>query len=252
MARVSALEDLGEDGEDARAGEVMRDREGEHAVLGEPVLLGGDLHSAAEIFAVGCRRQPNIAVFADHAVDRDGRAAGLVAEHQTAQSDRGVIDRLVRLLPLAVSDLADQTVDADADIVDEVQLTALDSNEGQILDVFGEVEGRVAALLADVVEKVVAASGAVEEDLLLDPQTAGLVDEIVERAVAAREDYDAIVVAGDEKVIKTAQRRDVDKSHLAVGQHGLKRPRLLLGPSVIRHRVVQNTIILQNIILRTF
>ena len=68
-----------------------------------------------------------------------------------------------------------------------------------------------------VLGKVIAASGTEVEYFLFDVKSACIVDEVVQSTVAAREDYDAIVVTGDEKVIVAAHRSDVNVANLSVG-----------------------------------
>ena len=250
VPQVRALEDLGEDRGDARARKIVRDEEGHLAVLREPVLIGRDLHTAAEVASVGGRSKPYAIVFLGNSVDLYRGVHGIKIEEKTAKGDGGVIDRLFLFRALTVADLADVAVNAEADVVDEGILLAVDAYEGKVLDVFGKVKGLSPALEAEVVEEVVSASRTVIVDFLLDVKTPGVVDEVVEGAVAARENDDAIVVAGDEEVVVAAHGGNVNVAHLAVGEQGVERVRRRFSTSVVCQRIVKNTVILQGCILR--
>jgi hypothetical protein len=73
---------------------------------------------------------------------------------------------------------------------------------------------------------------------------------MMKRAVAARQDNDAIVIAGDEEIIKAAQSRDINVSYLTVGQYVFKLASRLLRSAVICQRIVKYNVILQGIFLR--
>ena len=72
VSYMRSFENLREDGYDSRAGEVVCDEEGDLAVLAESVLMGSDLHTAAEVASVCNGSEPDTLVFLCNAVDRDG------------------------------------------------------------------------------------------------------------------------------------------------------------------------------------
>lgn len=238
MTDVGALEDLGEDGNDPRARKIVRDEEGDLAVGVESVLIGSDLHTAAEVASVCNRSEPDALICLCDSVDRDGGVAGLEIIEKPLERDRRVIDRFFLFLALAVADFADVAVNTEADVVDEGVFLAVDAYEGEIFYVLGKLEGSGTALESEVIEKVVAASGAVVVYRLLDVKSAGVIDEMVQCAVASREDDDAVVVAGNEKVVVAAHRGDVDVAHLAVGQDIFERVCVSLGFAVVCKGVV--------------
>ena len=250
MSGVGALEYFGEDGDDAGAGKIVRDREAELAFGVKSVLSGSDHHSAAEESAVHRGCEPYLFVFLCHTVNGDGRVSGSEIVEQALDGYRRVIDGLICLCADLVALFAGVAVDAVADVVDKAVFLAVHADDGEIGYVFFNVKGRIAALLAEVVEEIIAASRAVIVDLLLDLEPAGIIYKMVECTVTAREYHGAIVIAGNEKIIKTAECGDVNESDLTVGQHRFKLARRLLCPSVICKRIIQYNIILQGMILQ--
>ena len=73
----------------------------------------------------------------------------------------------------------------------------------------------------------------VKQYFLFDVQSARVVDEVVQSAVSAGEDNDAIVVTGNEEVIVAAHCRYVNVTHLAVTQDGVQRVRRRLSLAVV-------------------
>ena len=108
-------------------------------------------------------------------------------EEQSLDGDSGVVDLLLAGFSHLVADFAAVTVDAVADTVDEALLHAVNFDEGEVLDVFVDLYGSVADLLAKVVPEVVACSCREEVKRLYDVDPVGVVDEAVERTVAAAE-----------------------------------------------------------------
>ena len=247
---MGALEDLGKDRENARAGEVVGDDEGDLAVGREAILIRSDLHSAAEELTVRCRSEPDLLVLFRHAVNGDGGVSRLIIVKKSAQSDGGIIDRLFLILALTVAGLADVTVEPEADVVEKREILAVYADEGKILNVFADVKGLGASRLAEVVEEIVAASRAVIIYLLLYLESAGIVYEMMKRAVSAREDNDAIVIAGNEEIIIASERGYINVSYLAVGQNGVERASRRFCLTVIRQRVIKYNIIFQGELLR--
>jgi hypothetical protein len=68
---------------------------------------------------------------------------------------------------------------------------------------------------------------------------------MMKRSVAARENDYAIVITGNEKIIKAAERGNINKTHLSVGQHRFKLTRRSFCLAVIRQRIVKYNVILQ-------
>ena len=245
VANVGTLEYLRKDWNDTRAGKIVRNDEGHLSVGGKPILIGRNLHSAAEITSVCCRSKPNALIFLGHTVDCDGCAARGKLAKQSAQSNGSIINRLFLILALAVSRFANVAVKTKADVIYKDNILSVDADKGQIFYVLPDIKRLCTAILAKVIEKIVAASRAVIIDLLLDLKTAGIVDKMMKRSVAAREDHDAIIIAGNEKIIKAAKRGNINKTHLSVSQHRFKLTRRSFCLAVIRQRIVKYNVILQ-------
>ena len=108
-------------------------------------------------------------------------------EEQSLDGDSGIVDLLLAGFSHLVADFAAVTVDAVADTVDEALLHAVYFNEGKILNILVDLLGSVAGLLAEVVPEVVARSCREEVKRLYDVDAVGVIDEAVERTVAAAE-----------------------------------------------------------------
>ena len=110
-----------------------------------------------------------------------------VVEKKTLDGDTRIVDLLFTGSSFLVTDLTAVTVNAVTDAVEEPALHAVNFNEGKIFDVFVDLHGSVADLLAQVVPEVVARSCREEVERLYDVDPVGVVDEAVERTVAAAE-----------------------------------------------------------------
>ena len=108
-------------------------------------------------------------------------------EQKTFDCDSGIVDLLLAGFSHLVADFAAVTVDAVADTVDEALLHAVNFYEGKVFNVFIDLNGSVADFLAEIVPEVVACSCREEVEGLDDVDPVGVVDEAVERTVAAAE-----------------------------------------------------------------
>ena len=108
-------------------------------------------------------------------------------EEQAFDGDACIVDLLFACFSLLVADFAAVTVDAVTDAVDEALLHSVNFNEGKILNVIVDLNGSVADLPAQVVPEVISCSCGEEVEGLYDVDSVGVIDEAVERTVAAAE-----------------------------------------------------------------
>ena len=162
----------------------------DRALRVQAVLVRGDHQAAAVEATVHCRREPDFFETVFLAVHGDDGVGRLVVEQQALDGDRGIIYGLVhRRHSLLVADLAAVAVEAVADAVDKATRLAVYRDGRQILEIFLDGEGRLADFLAEIVQEIVARADGVIEDLVREVQPVRLVDEVVDRAVAAGQDH---------------------------------------------------------------
>ena len=108
-------------------------------------------------------------------------------EEEALDGDACVVDILVARFSLLIADFAAVAVDAVADAVDEALLHAVDLNEGEILNIFVDLNGGIADLLTEVVPEVITGSCREEVERLSDLDAFCVIDEAVESTVTAAE-----------------------------------------------------------------
>lgn len=188
---------------------------------------------------VGAR---DLAVAVAHAVDDDLGVRRVEVEEQALDRNAGIVDRLRGRRAELVAHLAAVAVDAVADAVEEAVGAALDRHRGQIFQIFFHRERRRALFLAEIMQEIVSAADAEIEQLVRDADARRVVDEAVERAVAAAEHHvlirrdraEEILIIGDFRHIMVGQRRAL--------QHGIQPVCLFLAVAVARVGVEQNMI----------
>ena len=197
MLDVLAREEGGESDQGAELTRIVPGAGGNDSLAVESVLLGTGHHSAAVVVTVHTRGEPDPLVSASLAVNGDASAAGLVFTEETLDRDRGIIDLLNILRLHFVACLTAVSVDAVADAVEDLVGFAAYLANGDIFYVFVDTDGL--GLLADIkiTEKIVARSRSHIVDVA-ELNAVGVVEEAVERAVAAAEDHGSVSLVREE------------------------------------------------------
>ena len=236
---VLALEDARERDQGDDFALAVHDHAGDLVLGVEPVLVRRRHHAAAVEATLHRGRQPHLLKGEAFAVDLHLGVGGLVVEQQALDGDGGVVNRLVRVLALTVALLAAIAVDAVADAVDKFARLSLDRHGRQVREVGVDFLGSIARLFVQVCPEIVAAARRVVVDGVFKIVAVDVVDQIVERAVAAA---DADLVAGVE-----LREKVLEDDVVAAQEHGLfvlpqlgKRLCTVLAVAVVRLLVVNH------------
>ena len=242
MLHMLALEDRGEYEQRLELPGAVEHAGGHRARRVIAPLIRRDHHAAAIKPAVHRRGKPDTAEGARLPVHRDRRAHGMIVEQQALDRDGRVVDGLIRRPAQAVADLAAVAVDAVADAVEEPPRLPVDRHGRQVFQIWPQRKRRGVSRLVQIVQEVVAASGRVIENVIFKHVIICLVQEAVDRAVAAGQHQHVLRCERPEQRRIAVQLRQVVIAARAVRQQGLEPFRALLALAVSCQRIEQDVI----------